>query len=97
VVDAAPRIDSRLVAALSRLDDGKRPIAETHRRLGLVAEHLNLSRPSYEQVRVLVHLLRAGRTGSEIGQALLDIAFRVKPPESLLDALVEQGSAPPAL
>src|SRR5204862_47272 len=51
-----PRIDERLVAALARLDDPTLPIAETNRRLGVVAEGLGLIRPSYQQVRIIDHL-----------------------------------------
>lgn len=54
----APRIDRRLVAAVRRLDDSSAPIAETSRRVGALAERLGLFRPSYEQVRVLVHAER---------------------------------------
>jgi hypothetical protein len=84
---AAPRIDERLVAALARVDQPSRPIAETHRRVGRIADELGLARPSYEQCRVIVHALRSRRRGSEIGATLLDIAFRTRPPEALLDAL----------
>jgi hypothetical protein len=84
---AAPRIDVRLVAALERLDRRRPPIADSHRRLGTVAERLGLPRPSYEQVRVLVHTLRRSGTGPEYGGLLLDIALRARPPEALLDAL----------
>jgi hypothetical protein len=42
-----PRIDQRLVAEIARLDDPTLPIAETNRRLGVVAEGLGLLRPSY--------------------------------------------------
>jgi hypothetical protein len=54
----APRIDSRLIAALARVDDDTEPIAVTYRRIGRVAERLGIVRPSYEQVRVLVHSQR---------------------------------------
>jgi len=84
---AAPRIDERLVAALARLDQPGRPIAETHRRVGSVAEELGLSRPSYEQVRVVIHALRARSRGWEVGAALLDVVLRTRPPEALLKAL----------
>jgi hypothetical protein len=86
---AAPRIDERLVAALARLDASDHPIAETHRRVGRVADELSLTRPSYEQVRVVVHALRSRRRGSEIGGMLLDIALRTRPPEALLEVLGE--------
>jgi hypothetical protein len=84
---SAPRIDSRLVAAIARFDKPGWYIADTHRAIGLVAEHLGLSRPSYQQTRVIVHQLRRRRRDPSVGQVLLDIAFRVKPPDALLDAL----------
>jgi hypothetical protein len=46
---SAPRIDPRLLAALTRLDDGSRPVADLHRHLGEVADWLEVPRPSYEQ------------------------------------------------
>ena len=84
---AAPRIDERLVAALGRLDDPTLPIAEINRRLGLVAEALGLTRPSYQQVRVIVHQLRSQSRSPRVGETLLEISFRVKPPTAILDAL----------
>jgi hypothetical protein len=87
VPDAAPRLDERLVAALARLDQPGRPIAETHRRVGRIAEELGLSRPSYEQARVTVHALRARSRGSEAGTILLDVVLRTRPPAAILEAL----------
>ena len=84
---AAPRIDSRLVAALVRLDNRDRPIAETHRNLGLLADHLGIPRPSYEQTRVTIHALRAARRDPLVGKVLLDIALRARPPEELVEVL----------
>lgn len=84
---AAPRIDERLVAALARLDDPTFPIAEINRRLGVVAEGLGLTRPSYQQVRVIVHQLRSQSRSPRVGETLLEISFRVKPPTAILDAL----------
>jgi hypothetical protein len=55
VSQQAPRIDRRLIRTLGRLDDPSRPIAETYRRACAVAAELGLVRPSYEQIRVLVH------------------------------------------
>jgi hypothetical protein len=83
-----PRIDERLVAALARLDDPTFPIAETNRRLGVVAEGLGLIRPSYQQVRTIVHSLRARKRSPRLGEMLLESSFRVKSREALLD-LVE--------
>jgi hypothetical protein len=83
----APRTDLRLVAVLARIDDRDRPIAETNRRLGVIAEGLGIDRPSYEQVRRLVHALREHRADPTIGQILLDVYFRVRPPEALFEAI----------
>jgi hypothetical protein len=89
VTRSAPRIDERLVAALARLDRPGRPIAETHRRVGRIAEGLGLSRPSYEQCRVVVHALRSRSRGSEVGLTLLDVVLRTRPPEALIKALAQ--------
>jgi len=88
---AAPHIDVRLVAALARLDAPGRPIAETHRLVGVLADELSLTRPSYEQARTIVHALRGARRDPAVGQVLLDIATRVRPPEALLDVLSDTG------
>jgi len=88
LVAAGPRIDSRLVAALERLDDRDVPIAETYRRLARVARELRLFRPSYEQVRRLVHLARRRGRLPSAGDVLLDVAFRARPPTAILDYLV---------
>jgi hypothetical protein len=84
MTQAAPRIDERLVAAIERVQDPRRPIADTHRLVGEIAEKLGMIRPSYEQVRTLVHVLRTGKRDTSIGQVLLDIAFRARAPEELL-------------
>jgi hypothetical protein len=85
----APRIDSRLVAAIERLDDTTVRIAETNRRLGELADTLGLTRPSYEQVRTIVHDFRRLGPRPGAGQVLLDIAFRVRPPTAFGDYLVD--------
>jgi hypothetical protein len=87
VVVIAPRIDSRLVAALIRIDDTKVPIAETNRRLGRLAFELGLPKPSYQQVRLLVHDIRGRKRGAGIGELLLDLALRTRSPEEILEVL----------
>jgi hypothetical protein len=87
VVAQAPRIDERLVGALARVDDRSVPIAEINRRVGLVAEGLGLKRPSYQQVRVILHELRSRRRSPNFGKTLLDISFRTRPPTALIDDL----------
>jgi hypothetical protein len=86
---SGPRIDSRLVAALERLDDPSQPIAETCQRLGQVARELRLVRPSYEQVRVLVHEARSRRRRPSTGEVLLDVAFRSRPPIAIMESIVD--------
>ncbi len=81
----APRISPRLLRALDRLDDRRLPIAEVNRRLGAEAERLGLRRPSYERVRVLVHLLRRWRRRPTTSRVLLEVAYRTRPPSALLD------------
>jgi len=90
---SAPRIDSRLVAAIERLDDRTVRIAETNRRVGTVADALGLPRPSYEQVRTLVHEARRRGRRPSTGDVLLDVAFRVRPPSVLGERLA--GVLPP--
>ena len=84
---AAPRIDATLLAAIERLDDQSVPIAEVHRRVAALASHLGHSRPSYEQVRILVHVHRDAGLAPTAGQILLDVALRTRPPHVLLDLL----------
>jgi len=79
-----PRIDERLVAALAKLDDPTLPIAETNRRLGVIAESLGLIRPSYQQVRVIVHELRSQKRSSRVGETLLQIAYGMRTQEQML-------------
>jgi hypothetical protein len=62
-------------------------MAETNRRIGALAGDLGLPRPSYEQVRLLVKDHRRGRLRPTAGRILLEIAFRARPPEALLDYL----------
>ena len=90
---SAPRTDVRLVAAIERLDDDDACIAETNRRVGLVAEALGLPRPSYEQVRRIVHEARRRGRLPSTGDVLLDIAFRTRPPSALGEHLA--GVLPP--
>ena len=83
-----PRIDERLVAAIARLDDPTLPIAETNRRLGMVAEGLGLIRPSYQQVRVIVHELRSQNRSSRLGETLLQVAYGMRTQEQMLRVFI---------
>ena len=83
----APRIGPTLLEAIERLDDDSLPIAEVNRRVGALASHLGLARPSYEQIRVLVYAHRRRGLAPTAGQILLDVAVRSRPPEALLELL----------
>jgi len=91
---SAPRIDPRLVAALARLDDDRLPIAEVNRRLGDLALRFGFTKPSYEQVRVLVHATRSRAIGPTTGEVLLDIMLRARPPDALVEHLSGVGVPP---
>lgn len=85
----APRIRRELVEALVRFDKPGRPIAETCRRVGDEADRLGLTRPSYQRVRELVHDARRirRRQGPSTASVLIDVAYRARPPEAVLDHL----------
>lgn len=53
---AGPRIDDRLRRFIA---GSQEPAAEVTRLVGTLAEDLCLSRPSYQQVRVLLHAARS--------------------------------------
>jgi len=87
MASAAPRIGPTLLAAVKRLDDEAVPIAEVYRRVAALASHLGYARPSYEQIRILVHQHRRWGLAPTAGQILLDVALRSRPPEALLELL----------
>ncbi len=65
-------------------------MAETHRRIGLIADELGVPRPSYERIRCLVRMHRRRPLEPGIGETLLDIALQKRPPESIIEAIVER-------
>jgi hypothetical protein len=89
----APRIDARLVAALVRLDRRDVPIAELHRRLGAVADEIGLTRPSYQQVRVVLHALRSNRRHPGAGELLLDLTLSTQSKRAILRILEDLTDA----
>lgn len=62
------------------------PIAEVCRRVRRVAEHHNLTPPSYERVRTLVHRARRLRSQST-ASVILEIACRTEAPDALVEHL----------
>lgn len=87
----APRISPRLLEALVRLDDPAVPLAEVSRRVGREAERLNLPRPSYQRIRVLVHESRRLRRGPGTAAVLVDVALRARPTTAIVDHLSGVG------
>jgi len=83
----APRIGPTLLAVIERLDDDSVPIAEVYRRVAALASQLGIVRPSYEQIRILVHEHRRRGLAPTAGQILLEVALRSRPPEALLELL----------
>jgi hypothetical protein len=94
VLSFAPRIPTRLLDEIERQSRRAVPIAEMNRCVGRAATQMGLYRPSYEQVRVLVHRARRLRRQGPppITTVARQVAFRVKPPE----AIVLRFLAPPA-
>ncbi len=60
-----------------------------HRRVGAVADALGVPRPSYQQVWVTVHDLRAQRRSAELGQLLLDVTLSTQTKAAILRAIDE--------
>ena len=58
-------------------------------RVAALAGDLGFSRPSYEQVRTLVHEHRHRGLAPTAGRILLDVALKTRPPDALLDLLVQ--------
>jgi hypothetical protein len=54
MVATSPRLDARLRAAAAELDDPSEPIAETWRKVCRKAEELELPRPGYDTIRIVV-------------------------------------------
>lgn len=84
MVPLTPRLPHKLVAELEHLAAGDLSAAEICRRIGARADKLGVPRPSYETVRVVVRRARR-RAQPSTAEVLTDIAFRVRPPEALLD------------
>jgi hypothetical protein len=61
MVAASPRVDPRLVEAARGLDDPAESMAETWRQVCLVAERMNLTRPGYDSIRIVVRNHRRRR------------------------------------
>ena len=81
----APRISFRLRAEIERLADKNLSAAEITRSVGATAERLGFRRPSYQQVRVLVREYRRRPKYASTAEVLVDVAFRLRPPDAVLE------------
>ena len=80
----APRLDRRLIEAVVRLDNPSTSIAELHRSLREPAAQLEVPRPSYECVRLLVHDVRRERERKRANrETLIRVALYRDGPEAL--------------
>jgi hypothetical protein len=86
VLSFAPRIPRRLLDEIERQSRRSVPIAEMNRCVGRAAAGMGLYRPSYQQVRVLVHIARRLRRQepTRVSTVAVQVAFRVRPPIALL-------------
>jgi hypothetical protein len=81
---AAPRLDRHLLEAIVRLDDRSVPIAETYRQCRERARALDIPRPSYECVRLLIHDSRRQRARRREARAtLIDVVLYRRPVDDL--------------
>ena len=87
MVKFAPRISLQLRAQIDDLADGSLSAADITREVGKAAESLGQIRPSYEQVRKLVREARRRPRRASTADVLLDVAFRVKHPNALVEHL----------
>jgi hypothetical protein len=94
VLPLAPRLSPRLVAAIERLDDGQRSIADITRQAGVVAGALGLQQPSYERVRTIVHAKRRRPWEPTPAQVFFEEAYRARPPGAFLEYLVGMDVPP---
>jgi hypothetical protein len=94
VLSFAPRIPQRLLDEIERQSRRSVPIAEMNRCVGRAAAARGLYRPSYEQVRVLVHAARRLRrqAPAPVSTVAMQVAFRVRPPEAILPRLFEPAA-----
>jgi hypothetical protein len=81
---AAPRIDERLVRVIERAASG-RSAADLTRLVGEAAELFDLTRPSYEQVRVLRRAALDREERVSDLDVLVDIVFQLRPATDLSD------------
>jgi hypothetical protein len=90
----APRLSQRLLDEIERRAHDSVPIAEINRRVGRAAAEMRLYKPSYQQVRVLVHAARELRRTAPkpVSTIAAEVVFRVIPTRA---AAEYWGEGPP--
>jgi hypothetical protein len=97
MVASSVRTDIRVVRFIRRLEPRSASIAVVVRATGSFCEKSGLTRPSYEQIRLLVHEARDRRERRRAAiDLLVDVDLRRRPPEDLLYLLDGPRRAPPA-
>ena len=73
----APRLPQRLLDEIERRASERVAIAEINRRVGRAAAEMRLYKPSYQQVRVLVHEARGLRCYAQpsFATVALEVAY----------------------
>lgn len=84
---------ARLLDEIERLSRRREPIAEINRLAGAEAARMGLPRPSYEQVRVLVHTARRYRRFGPKSWSTIaaENAYYLKPEYILLPDLFDRS------
>jgi hypothetical protein len=81
---AAPRVEEEFLNALARIDDTSIPIAETYRKCREEAAKLDVPRPSYELVRIVIHeARREGERRRANRNTILRVLLYQLPPDAL--------------
>jgi hypothetical protein len=90
VYAAGPRVESRFLDEIVRLDDRSVPIAETYRRVRDLAEQMGIPRPSYERVRQ--HLRAARNRHDELRRTrdlVLELAYNTRSADAVMRDLLK--------
>lgn len=95
MVSSAPRTDIRVVRLVRRLERRTKVIADAVRTTGAYCDAIGVTRPSYEQIRLLFHAARDRRERRrEALELLVDVDLRARPPSDLLYLLDDPRRAP---
>jgi hypothetical protein len=95
MVVSSVRTDIRVVRFIRRCEPRSGSIAAVVRATGTFCEKSGLTRPSYEQIRLLVHEARDRRERRRAALDLvLDVDLRRRPPSDLLYLLDDPRRAP---